>query len=149
MSDITLKEFFEAQLRAAEELRKKDVKAFHDYVNARAIALELQAKEYERRLEGLNGEQARIAKTQETYISREIWERYLDEDRRWKTRTELAIQEAVPRTEFQNYKETTQAALTLSTGKSQGYEVVRNAFSFVSGIIIAVVAMWTVTKGLR
>jgi len=42
--------------------------------SAQKEALRLQAKEYERRLEMLNGEQARIAQIQMSSISRELYE---------------------------------------------------------------------------
>ena len=55
---MTLKEHYDA-LRLAE-----------------AGALKIQAIEYERRLDALNGEQARIAKSQSTYVSRELWDAF-------------------------------------------------------------------------
>ena len=61
----TLKEHFEVKFKHLEEMRKSE-----------ANALVIQAKEYERRLEALNGEQARIAKSQATYVSREVWEAF-------------------------------------------------------------------------
>lgn len=70
----TLKEHFDA-LRVAE-----------------AEALRIQAKEYERRLEALNGEQARLADERASFVNREIWDRIQDEDRRWKTRVDLLIE---------------------------------------------------------
>ncbi len=149
MSEITLKEFLEAKLHAIEKLREKDVAAFRDYVNNRSIALELQAKEYERRLESLNGEQSRIAKTQETYISREIWERFADEDRQWKTRAELALAGCMRSSEFAIYKETTDKALTLKAGQSQGFDMVKGALTFIAGVVVAIAALWAATKGLR
>lgn len=62
---LTLKEHFEERFRALNEIR-----------SAEADALVIQAREYERRLESLNGEQGRIAKSQATYISREMYEEF-------------------------------------------------------------------------
>lgn len=47
-----------------------------EWLKARDKALDLQSSEYRRRLNDLNGEQARIAKSQETYISREVFENF-------------------------------------------------------------------------
>ncbi len=149
MSEITLREFFEAKLNAIEAMREKDIKAFYDYVKSSSEALKLQAREYERRLENLNGEQARIAKTQETYISREIWERFIDEDRQWKSRTELGMVACLQRAEFQIYKETTDKALTLKAGQSQGFDIVKSVGTFIAGLVVAFFALWAGTKGLR
>jgi len=149
MSEVTLKEFFEAKLHAIDALREKDIKAFYEYVKTASEALKLQAREYERRLESLNGEQARIAKTQETYISREIWERFVDEDRQWKSRIEISLTGCMRAAEFQIYKETTDKALTLKAGQSQGFDLMRSVLTFVAGLVVAGFALWAGTKGLR
>jgi hypothetical protein len=44
-------------------------------LTGRDKALELQAKEYERRLDALNGEAGKLHNMQEQYISREVFER--------------------------------------------------------------------------
>jgi len=68
---------------------------FDEKFNALEKALELQAKEYERRLTALNGEADRLHKMQEQYVPREVFERMLDELRKelkslseWKTKQE-------------------------------------------------------------
>lgn len=68
---------------------------FEEKLKALEKALELQAKEYERRLEGLNGEAGRLHKMQEQYVPREVFERMIDELRKelrtlseWKTKQE-------------------------------------------------------------
>lgn len=58
--DITLREYIEKVI----ELK---FKAYDD-------ALDLQAKEYSRRLEQLNGEAAKLKDMQATYVSREVYD---------------------------------------------------------------------------
>lgn len=68
---------------------------FEEKLKALEKALELQAKEYERRLTALNGEADRLHKMQEQYVPREVFERMIDELRKelrmlseWKTKQE-------------------------------------------------------------
>jgi len=51
--------------------------------------------------------------------------------------------------EFATYKEITAKALTLAEGKSKGIDLVKGAASFVAGLLIALVAVWAATEGLR
>lgn len=59
---VTLKEHFEAVIELKEQ-------ALRLQASERQTALSLQAREYERRLDILNNEHARIAKAQSTYVS--------------------------------------------------------------------------------
>ena len=59
---VTLKEHFEKIIDLKEEALKLQA-------SSSQIALSLQAKEYERRLDQLNGEYDRIQKNQATYVS--------------------------------------------------------------------------------
>jgi hypothetical protein len=105
----TLKEHLELQITGLRDREK-----------IRGEALKLQADEYERRLTALNGEQARIAANQSASVSREIWDSSQREDRAWKSRIEGSISSSLPRVEFQTYKDTTDKALQLKAGQSQG-----------------------------
>ena len=51
--------------------------------------------------------------------------------------------------EFAIYKEITAKALTLAEGKRSGVDAVRVSITFVAGIIVAAIAFWGVTQGLR
>lgn len=53
-----------------------------------AHALVIQAKEIERRLDALNGEQGRIAQSQATYVSRELWDKVQADDKVFRSRVE-------------------------------------------------------------
>lgn len=121
----TLKEHLELKFKSLEALRA-----------AEARALILQAEEYERRLDALNGEQARIAANQSASVSRELWESTQREDRDWKRRVEGQVADRVSREEFQTYKDATERALTLRAGQSQG-------ISTFSGIIFQFFASLT------
>lgn len=83
-------------------------------------ALRLQAAEYERRLESLNGEQSRIAATQAAYVSRELWDKAQDDDRSWRSRTDIAMEQKLNKSEFNQYKETTNRALLVKEGEGRG-----------------------------
>ena len=83
-------------------------------------ALKLQAAEYERRLDNLNHEHARIAATQITYVSREIWDRAEKEDRDWKNKMDVYAGTLLSRSEFDAYRQATDRALRLKEGESHG-----------------------------
>jgi DNA repair exonuclease SbcCD ATPase subunit len=68
---------------------------FEEKFKALEKALELQAKEYERRLEDLNGEAGRLKAMKQELASREVFDRTIDELRKelkvlseWKTKQE-------------------------------------------------------------
>ena len=73
----TLKEHLETRFCANEKL-------FREYVDSTKEALEKQAREYERRLESLNGEHDRISKAQSSFVNREIFEE-------WKSRMDVFV----------------------------------------------------------
>lgn len=130
----TLKEHLELKFRSLDALRA-----------AEARALILQAEEYERRLEGLNGEQARIATNQSASVSRELWESTQREDRDWKRRIEGQVADRISREEFQTYKEATERALTLRAGQSQGISafggIIFQLFTSLTGIAAIVTVL--------
>jgi len=64
-------EVLEAKLKALE-------KHVHFKFEANEKALGIQAKEYERRLEALNGEAERLRKMQATYLPREVFDKIHD-----------------------------------------------------------------------
>jgi hypothetical protein len=110
---VALREFIEV-LIAAESRRRDELRA------ADHAALALQAAEYERRLIALNGEHARIAKSQETYVSRELWERAQADAQQWRAAVAKDLQVAVTKAEFYTYKDATDRALTLAAGEATG-----------------------------
>lgn len=57
---------------------KEKFKSVNQKFKARENELKLQAKEYERRLEGLNHEAERLKDMQKTYITRELFDRTMD-----------------------------------------------------------------------
>ena len=84
MNDVSLKEFIEVRL-AEMEKRLDERQRIHDN------ALTLQAREYERRLEGLNHEHARLASDRERYTTREKFEDHLHTFDTWKAQVNTAI----------------------------------------------------------
>jgi len=57
----------------------KDVEHLKEQLTWMDRALQLQAKEYERRLEALNGEAGRLREMQNTYIPREVFDRSMQQ----------------------------------------------------------------------
>lgn len=141
----TLKELLEGSLKGLAHRCRDDKRQGERIQKQRDIALKLQADEYIRRLDALNGEQARIAQTQVTYVSRETWENFHKGDDEWKRRAESLLAKAMPRDEFETYKGVTQRALSLEAGK-QLADTDRKASSQISvsqilGIIAATAAV--------
>lgn len=87
-----LKAYIELLVSSIKTELKADVacnlREFQIYKTTTHDALEVQAAEYARRLEALNGEQSRIASSQATYVSREVWERVQVERSAFQSRTE-------------------------------------------------------------
>jgi hypothetical protein len=63
----------------------------------------LQAKEYERRLEGLNGEAGRLRNMQQEYISREVFDREITSVRLRLSQSEAALIKAEGRHQLTQY----------------------------------------------
>jgi len=103
-----------------KELIDTKLNSFDIKLEARDKALDLQAAENKRRLDELNHEHARVAQAQQTYVSKDTWDGFVEADQVWKGRVDLSLQAMVPRAEFQAYKDTTEKALTLKAGQSTG-----------------------------
>lgn len=71
-SHVSLREFIEEKIAADRERN-------NILFTERMRALEIQAREYERRLDALNGEAGRIRDIQATYVPRETYENYVKE----------------------------------------------------------------------
>ncbi len=79
MSDIPLREYIENQLYEQDKRTNLKFTQIERRMEDNAKALEIQAREYERRLEALNGEAGRIRNIQDTYVPRETFEAYQKE----------------------------------------------------------------------
>ena len=66
-------------IQAVEELLNQKIHSLEQVINTRLNAgdkaLELQHKEYERRLDALNGEAERLHQMQLSYVNKEVYER--------------------------------------------------------------------------
>lgn len=122
----TLKELFEEKLSAIQ-----------GQITARDKALKLQDVEYKRRLGELNHEHSRVATAQQTYVSKDTWDGFIKSDLLWKSSADRAIQAAVPRSEFQEYKDTTETALALKTGQSQGVSMTTGAIVILITVLLS------------
>jgi len=91
----------------------------------------------------LNNEAARLLKNVEITVSRDMWDVHLRGDREWKTRIELAVHESMSKHEFQIYKESTERALNVGSGKSQG---VLQLVSFCASLAAIGAAVYAITK---
>lgn len=76
---LTLRELLEVK----REIAVLEAK-FTERLKAMDMALQIQAKEYERRLEHLNGEQARIKEERAEQLPRENFELYRKEQEVWR-----------------------------------------------------------------
>jgi|KBSSwiStaDraftv2_1062776.scaffolds.fasta_scaffold22920_14 hypothetical protein len=126
-----VKEHFEARINNLER-HLKEMDEQKD--QAKALAL----KELERRLHDLNNAHQRAADVLQTYLPREVWEKYREEDMSWKRQDEVLRSSWVTQDEFRTYKETTQQALTLTAGKGQGISSVWSVIVIVFSILAAV-----------
>ena len=89
----------------------------------------------------LNGEQARIAATQAAYVSRELWDKAQDDDRGWRSRTDIAMQQLLSKSEFQLYKETTNRALLVKEGEGRGIGLTTTAVLQFFSLLASVAAV--------
>ena len=138
----TLKAYLEEQIAAVKN--ETDLK-----FAARDAAQKLQYQIDQDHFTSLNHEAARILKATEVTVSRDTWDASQKAANDWKVAVERRLQDSLPRSEFQTYKETTDKALTLKAGQSQGFDVVRVGLTFLAGMIVAAAALWAMTKGLR
>ena len=138
----TLKAYLEQNLASlSEEVELK--------FKARDKAQKLQHRIDQEHFKALNNEAARILKATEVTVSRDTWNAEQKSFQDWKNNVERMLQGALPRTEFQTYKDATDKALTLKAGQSQGFDIVRVILTFVAGLVVAGLAVWTTTRGLR
>ena len=73
---VALREYIEALILAESKLRE-------ELARANARALELQAAEYARHLEALNGKADELRRMQATYVPRELFDARRDQMDRW------------------------------------------------------------------
>ncbi len=142
LETISLREHFETRLKASTDSIEGKIKSLVEHGDkldeerdrARKIAL----IELERRLDDLNHAHQRAADVLATYVSREVWDKYRDDDMEWKRNEEVTRAVWVTQAEFRTYKETTQNALTLAMGKAQGIGSVWGAIAIVFSIMSAI-----------
>lgn len=105
---------------------------------ARDTALELQFKLDQEHFKSLNNEAARLLKNVEITVSRDMWEAFKEGDRLWKTNADTRAGGLMPRQEFTAYKEATERALNLGSGKWQGaLQLISTIASFAAIVGVA------------
>lgn len=142
---ISLRDLIEERLDAIQQLHEKDMEFFQQYIRTTDEARKIQAVEYERRLNSLNGEQARIAQSQATYISREIWEAFQKEHRTLMDRMVTIQSGSVSAKEFQVYKDSVEKALSLAAGQKQGVGMMTY---IVAQVILTFVGVGTIVTAV-
>lgn len=130
----TLKELFEEKFKARDDLHERD-----------AAALELQAKEYERRLHDLNNEAQRLQTAVTQNVSADTWNAFIQTDKAWKENASRVLQDALPRSEFQTFKESTGTAGDTRKGFTAG---VSTSASTVQAVLITVGGIALVVLGV-
>ena len=81
---VTLRDYFAAALQHERELREQAEKRSSE-------ALHLQAGEYNRRLEILNGEAERLHRMQLSYVSRETYETRIEQTAQWQANVDRQL----------------------------------------------------------
>ena len=144
MSDeiVSLKQYLDqrlADLTTCIEMRIKGLEKHAAELNAaRDLALKLADAELERRLKDLNHAHQRAADVLASYLGREVWDKFREEDAAWKRQDEVLRSSWVTQAEFRTYKETTQQALTLATGRTAGIGSVWSTIVVVLSSLAAV-----------
>ena len=134
MTEVSLKEYFEERFRALEERVEIQHKADQK-------ALSLQAQEYERRLDLLNGEHTRIDKIVANKVDRVEWDEY--------HKRQLQA-DYIPRIEFFAFKEQVAMDRSLSIGEMQGKAKITALIYSVVGLVISattIVVAYIIHKG--
>lgn len=150
--NISLREYFETRIKSVCDHFEARIDHldmhWKELEEQKEIARKLALVELERRLADLNHAHQRAAEVLLTYITREAWDKYREDDSNWKRQQEVIRASLVTDAEFTTYKETTQQALTLAVGKSQGIGSVWGAvvigFSIMAAIGTAITAIVTV-----
>lgn len=87
----------EAERRLRDALRKEDRRWLERELKDLAKALELQAKEYERRLDDLNHSHSEAQRVLATYLPRELYERAHGEVVEWQRKADVKYVESEAR----------------------------------------------------
>lgn len=85
------------------DLLEEEIAGIRREIDLKDKQLVLQAREYERRLEGLNGEAGRLRNMQQEYISREVFDREVTSIRLRLTQVEAAMIKADGRHQLTQY----------------------------------------------
>lgn len=139
---IPVREFLEDKIVSATAHFESRVNNLEKHLKVqdemRETARKLALNELERRLNDLNHAHQRAADVLQTYLTRDIFDKFREEDINWKRQDEVMRATWVTQEEFRTYKETTQQALTLTAGKSAGvssvWAMVIVAFSIMAAV---------------
>lgn len=110
--------------------------------DSRDKALELQFALDQEHFRSLNNEAARLLKSQEASVSRDMWDTFQTGFREWQADINARIANNLSRAAFDAYKEATDKALNLGTGKWAGVlQLVTTVASIAAIISVAFVLM--------
>ena len=141
----TLREFLLSKIDSVRDKCNADTERLESDAKHVADNLAKDATEYARRLSDLNHEAKRIADANAANVSREVHDAFVTSIGLWQQRVEKALSEIVPQTEYRQYKESTEKALTTaSTRRESGL----NSLNVLFAIITAVVAVGVLTVGI-
>jgi hypothetical protein len=153
MSEVTLKEFFEEQLAAQQELFDTKLQALRhrieDALKSIDEATKIQNAEWARRLLDLNNTKAQFHADRAEFLTRDIWERdkaidqaKWQENIEWRRRQELKITLFLDREEFLAFKQDTQHTLTLAAGQTKGIAMMWASAVAVATALGSFLAIW-------
>lgn len=98
-------------------------------------ALVLQFQLDQEHFKSLNNEASRLLKQQEASVSRDMWDTYLTAYHTWQADTNAKVAQGLTRSEFNAYKEATDKALNVGTGKWQGVLQLVTTIASVAAIV--------------
>lgn len=153
MSDhVPLRDFVERIIeennRRRDDLRTEDRRFLEQSLLAVAKALELQAREYERRLEDLNHAHELAKETLGTYLPREMYERAHAEVVEWQRKADIAhvdIENRIKSTELGLVNlpggiKSLELGLAAQSGHQAGSIMTRATAFTIAGVTIAAIA---------
>lgn len=116
----TLKEFFQAKIDAEVAAREAAVDLLKARLNAADEALKLQAEANKVHFDSLNHEGQRLLAANAASVPRELYDADRKSGEEWRRTTEERLGKTLSEATFNAYKESTQRATNIQTGKSEG-----------------------------
>lgn len=119
---VTLRHYIDVKIDYERKILDQRI----DFMN---VALRLQAIEYERRLEGLNHEQARLASDRERFVAREVYET---------AESSLSV-----------WRDGVNRAILLAAGRTSGMGAIASGAALLIGVVVGIGGLVIALVGTR